>query len=1196
MNSLNAIGRSGGTAAPRGSVRLAGASRMTPEDLLNILEDLGEEEFIKFKWLLQQSSHLSPAMRKSHLQAATRQDTVDLLVQSAGRSGPAALVSKVLLKIDRKDLLQALCGSASGPGGNGDDAGGTVDDTGRSAPLPLAQSKAPGFIDVVVRAPEPHPIAFYQQMLQSNFQDKFMCAEEGWAEDRQRLVDVYTEVYVAAGRDVHINTQHEVRQIENVLKPARETAVKPRDMFSHPSGEYQPIKTVLTNGIAGIGKTFLVQKFVLDWAERRANQDVDLIFPFTFRQLNPLRAERLSLAQLIHECIPETVDIREEALNYIFTSLQSSGNSNFDKSRFKLLFVFDGLDESRLPLDLHVDDVRSVDVTKTSTTDVLLRNLIGGKLLRSARIWITSRPAAANQIPRRFVSSVNEVRGFTDLQKETYFRKRFGGEEQAEQIIAHIQASQSLHIMCHIPVFCWIAATVLEDVLKTRGTAELPNSLTDMYTEFLVFQIHHTKQKYGSQTSLHYIKSLAKLAYQQLEKGNLIFYKKDLVESNVDFTEASVFSGIFTEIFKEVRGRKGKDQMFSFVHLSVQEFLAAVYARMSPSNSSKISFFTQRSMKNLQLVLNQTSSKKIHRIYINKALQSPNGHLDLFLRFFLGLSLSSNQDKLKELLNLTNCSLETKQKTVQYIKEKINENVSVEKSLNLFHCLNELNDRSLVEDIQRFLSSGSLSADQLSPGQWSALVFILLSTKDLDVFELKKYSASEEAFLKLLPVVKASSRALLSECNLTERSCEALGVLLISDSSGLKDLDLSKNILQDSGVKLLLAGMQSPLCKLQVLRLSQTGLTGKSCQELSSVISSAFCRLAVLDLSSNELQDSGVKLLCAALLRPHCCLQTVRLSQTSLTEACCEEISAVFCAQSSRLREVDLSNNDLGDSGTKCLSAGLQSSRCSVETLRLSGCMISEDGCAFLESALRSNPSGLRELDLSYNHPGDAGKRLLSARLEDPLCKLQTLRLDQGGERRLKPGLQKYFCELLLDGNTAHRRLQLSAGGRRAARVSQQQSYPDHPQRFHFCQLLCSEALAGRCYWEAEWRGAVHVAVSYGGIPRRGTRDQCLFGRNHQSWSLCCSAAGYSVSHRQRDAVLSASCASHRVAVYVDVPAGVLSFYCVSSDSLLHLHTFSTTFTEPLYAGFGFWFGSGFGSSVALCPLQDSQPPEASVR
>jgi len=316
----------------------------------------------------------------------------------------------------------------------------------------------------MVPVPEPQLITFYQQMLQSNFQDKFMCAQEGWAEDKQRLVDIYTELYITAGCDVHINTQHEVRQIEAARKPAEpEKAVKPRDMFKHPSGEYRPIKTVLTNGIAGIGKTFLVQKFVLDWAEHRSNQDVHLIFPFTFRQLNPLQGEKFSLAELIHECIPETVDIKEEALNDIFTALQSSGNSNYDKSKFKLVFVFDGLDESRLHLDLHVEDIGSVDVTKSTTTDVLLRKLISGKLLRSARIWITTRPAAANQIPRRFVSCMTEVRGFTDPQKEEYFRKRFRDEQQASSIISHIQTSRSLHIMCHIPVFCWITATVLED-------------------------------------------------------------------------------------------------------------------------------------------------------------------------------------------------------------------------------------------------------------------------------------------------------------------------------------------------------------------------------------------------------------------------------------------------------------------------------------------------------------------------------------------------------------------------------------------------------------------------------------------------------------------------------------------------------------------------------------------------------------
>ncbi|XP_038144092.1 NACHT, LRR and PYD domains-containing protein 12-like [Cyprinodon tularosa] len=1154
---------------------------MTPEDLLNILDDLANEEFIRFKWFLQKSDCLEdlPTIKKAQLQMANREDTVDLMVQTYRIPGAVKVTKKVLEKINRNDLLKRLPVTRSGTEVNGSDDEDSSGISGQAFSHTLAGPLQKE--DLIVPVPEPHCIRFYQQMLQSNFQDKFMCTQEGWAEDKQRLVDIYTEVYITAGCDVHINTQHEVRQIENILEPAEEIRVKPRDMFNHPSGEYQPIKTILTNGIAGIGKTFLVHKFVLDWAAKKSNQNIDLIFPFTFRQLNPLRAEKFSLAQLIHECIPETVDIKEEALNYIFKMLQSSGNSNYDKSRFKLLFVFDGLDESRLHLDLHIEDVRSNDVTNTTTPDVLLRKLINGKLLRSARIWITSRPAAASQIPRQFVSSVNEVRGFTDLQKETYFRKRFRDEERANKIISHIKGSQSLHIMCHIPVFCWITATVLEDMIKTRGTGDLPKSLTEMYTEFLVFQMDHSKEKYGSEMSIQFIKSLAKLAYQQLEKGNLIFYEKDLIETSVDLKEASVISGVFTEIFKEQLGRKRKEKMFSFVHLSVQEFLAAVYVRMCLSNSSKHLFFTKPSMKNFQFFFNNPSSTKVDRIHIDKALRSPNGHLDLFLRFFLGLSLPRNQDKLKDLLEKANSSLMTNEKTVQYIKKKIGEDLSVEKRINLFHCLNELNDHSLVEEIQLYLRSGRLSTDKLSPAQWSALLFILLSTKDLDVFDLKKYSASEEALLRLLPVVKSSCKALLSECNLTERCCEALGDLLISDSCGLKDLDLSKNILQDSGLELLLAGKENPLCKLEILRLYQVGITGRSCQELSSVLSSNFCCLRELDLSSNDLQDSGVKLLCAALGSPQCSVETLRLNQTSITESCCEELSSVFCSQSSKLKQVDLNNNDLGDQGMKLLSVGLQSSNCVLETLRLSGCMISVKGCSFLEYALQTNPSHLRELDLSFNHPGDSGKDLLLARLEDPLSRLEILRLEYDGQQRLKRGLKKYFCELTLDLNTAHIKLQLSHGNRKVATVKEEQPYPDHPNRFHFSQLLCTDALVGRSYWEVEWEGVVHIAVSYIGIGRKGTRGECLFGRNEKSWSLSCSTIGYAVCHNQKEVVLSSSYVSNRVAVYVDFPAGVLSFYRVSSDILIHLYTFNIIFTEPLYAGFGFWYG-GQGSSAYL--------------
>ncbi|XP_026215076.1 NACHT, LRR and PYD domains-containing protein 3-like isoform X2 [Anabas testudineus] len=1022
---------------------------MTPEHLLNILEDLRDEEFNKFKWFLQQPDSLQnfPAIKKGRLQTTNLWDTVDVMVQTYRPSGAVEVTRNVLEKINRNDLVQSLSESSSGPG-----------DTG-----------------VMVPVPEPQPITYYQQMLQSNFQDLFMCAQEGWGEDKQRLVDIYTELYITAGADVHINTQHEVRQIEKTEKPTEpEKAVKPRDMFKHPSAEYRPIKTVLTNGVAGIGKTFLVRKFVLDWAEKRTNQDVHLIFPFSFRQLNLLKGLKFSLAELIHQCIPETVDIKEEALNHIFTALQSSGNTNYDKSKFKLLFVFDGLDESRLRLDLDVDDIRSTDVTQSTTVDVLLRKLINGKLLRSARLWITTRPAAANQIPRKFVDSMTEVRGFTDPQKEEYFRKRFRDEEQARRIISHIKTSRSLHIMCHIPVFCWISATVLEDVLKTREGGELPKTLTEMYTEFLVFQVDRTKEKYGSENCIHYIKSLAKLAFQQLEKGNLIFYEKDLKESGIDVSGASVCSGVFTEIFKEERGkRKEKDKMFSFVHLSVQEFLAAVYVERSLINRNKnVMTLPQLSKQNLGLILRRNSTTKIHRIAIEKALQSPNGHLDLFLRFLLGLSLQNNQENLRDLLKRTDSSSQSYQETTEYIKKKLSENLSAEKSINLFHCLNELNDRSLVEEIQQYLRSGSLSTDQLSPAQWSALVFILLSSeKDLDVFDLKKFSASEEALLRLLPVVKASNKALLSGCNLSERSCKAL--------------------------------------------------------------------------------------------------------------------SSVLCCQSSCLRELDLSNNDLQDSGVKLLSAGLESPHCRLETLRLSGCLITEEGCASLTSALSSNPSYLRELDLSYNHPGDSGLKLLSAGLEDPHWRLNSLRMEQGGKERVKPGLRKWACELEVDTNTINTNLQLSDNNRNVKRVKEEQSYPDHPHRFDFCaQLLCSTGLTGRCYWEVEWRGGVSISVSYKGIRRRGNSVDCLFGFNHHSWSLNCSNDNYSVCHNNTRKSLppcySSSSISKRTAVYLDYPAGTLSFYRVSSDKLIHLHTFNTTFTGPLYPGFRF---RSCGSSVSLCSV-----------
>lgn len=586
-------------------------------------------------------------------------------------------------------------------------------------------------------------------------------------EDKTNLDDIYTELYVTDGGDMQINRQHEIRRVETMSRrfAAVEKSIRPCDIFKHPSGKYQPIRTVLTNGIAGIGKTFLVHKFILDWAEGRTNQDVHLIFPFSFREMNLLKGRRFCLSKLIGKCIKETRDITEEALNHIFTTLQSSGNTNYDKSQFKLLFVLDGLDENRLPLDFTAKDDNPVDLTKPTAVEELLVALIKGSLLPSARLWITTRPAAATQIPLRVVDIISEVRGFTDPQKEVYFTKRLGEDERGRRIISHIKASRSLYIMCHIPVFCWITATVLEDVWRSSEQGELPKTLTQMYSEYLAFQMRRTREKYGTKRSIQYIESLAKLAFHQLKKGNLIFYESDLSESGINFKQASVYSGVFTQIFKKERWRnrdRDKGRMFSFVHLSIQEFLAAVHVQLSLLNHNKnVMAEAQPAHRNLLMIFSRASVTEVHRVAVDKALESPDGHLDLFLRFLLGLSLPTNQSLLTDLLRAKAPSSDTNQETVQYIKSKIRENPSPERSINLFHCLNELNDHSLVEEIQHYLSSGSITRRYLSPAQWSALVFFLQSSeKQHEVLDLKKYCASEVGLLRLLPLFETSVKFL----------------------------------------------------------------------------------------------------------------------------------------------------------------------------------------------------------------------------------------------------------------------------------------------------------------------------------------------------------------------------------------------------------------------------------------------------
>ncbi|KAI5090313.1 NACHT, LRR and PYD domains-containing protein 12, partial [Silurus meridionalis] len=749
----------------------------------------------------------------------------------------------------------------------------------------------------------------FQKKFKFNLVKKFQCLNGLMLkqENRTLLNEINTELYITEGDSGDVNKEHEVKQIEAASRrnPTENVLTKPLSEQND-----KPIRKVLTKGVAGIGKTVSVQKFVLDWAEGKTNQDVHLIFPLPFRELNLMKEQKL-------------------------------------------------------------------------------RNL-----LPSALIWITSRPAAADQIPSECVHRITEVRGFNDPQKEEYFRKIISDQNMANKIITHLKSLRSLYIMCHIPVFCWISAAVLERMLGEAETGEIPKTLTQMYTHFLIIQTNIIREKYlqKQESDEEMLLKLGKLAFQQLEKQNLIFYEEDLRECDIDVTEAAVYSGVCTQIFREEFGLH-QSKVYCFVHLSIQEHLAALYVHLT-------------FMKKQRNVLEQNQVCRtlsvVHRSAVDQALKSQTGHLDLFLRFLLGLSLKSNQKLLYFLVTQSESISQNKEETVQYIREMISEDLPAEKSINLFHCLNELGDDSLVEEIQQYLKSGAQS--ELSPSQWSALVFVLLtSAQDLEEFDLNKYitpdKIRDEILVRVMPVIAASRKAIIWCNTITKRSSvEALTSVLNSETSSLKELhltintlNLSGNKLEDSGVKRLSALLENPECKVKDLWLCGCGVSDEGCAAIASALRSNPSHLRDLNLSDNKVGDSGVKCLSAVLENPHCKLEILWLCSCGVSDEGCAALASALRSNPSHLRELNLSVNKVGDSGVKFLSAVLENPYCKLEILRLYDCGVSDEGCAALASALRSNPSHLRELNLTGNKVGESGVKFLSDLKDDKRYKLQTL-------------------------------------------------------------------------------------------------------------------------------------------------------------------------------------------------------------
>ena len=751
---------------------------------------------------------------------------------------------------------------------------------------------------------------------------------------------------------------------------------------------------ILVVGRPGIGKTMFSTKILRDWASdnllnetQKSQIDFKVAFLFKLRMFN-IPNKRLNLRELLDHSEYSTT-LSEETWSYIRENPQ------------RVLIIFDGFDEYYYKDQINADDVRYRN-SKEERMPVyfLLKKILSGKILTGATVLMTTRPNAVSCIRSPNFDKTVEILGFTTEQVEDYVEKFSKQGDKAETIKRHITSNSNLQAFCYIPVNCFIICSCLLELLGNTGFTSLPTRLTEIYSIAIkMFYFSYDDNQYrndkaqGQKFFLKPFKELSSpvqevfkrlggIAFNGIKEGRLIFESHEVkdLESN----------GLFHRL-PDTRERPlgERREQYCFLHLTIQEFLAAKY------------------------LVDTYSSKDLQK-FVSDHIQY--GAWRVVMQFVAGL-LDETEGKSTDIFSdLLPSKTDTKEVEIKF-RDDSEERIETltcwpaydeDKPLvvTLFNCMyeNKASGRKVQEKLVKIgCNALNFSEYNLSPLDCLALVHALKFVEGILDFDLSENNIPSLGCIEIAKLLSGNEHNQglfklnslnLSDNKITDEAVKHLSTALTHTNCKLNSLALSHNIITGEGVKHLSTALTHTNCKLNSLYLIYNNITAEGVKHLSTALTHANCKLNSLNLNSNNITDGDVKHLSTALTHTNCKLNSLNLGYNNITDNGVKHLATALTHTNCKLNSLVLGFNFITAEGVKHLSTALTHTNCKLNSLNLEAINITDKGVKHLATALTHTNCKLNSLNLWNNNITDKGVKHLSTALTHTNCKLNSLVLE----------------------------------------------------------------------------------------------------------------------------------------------------------------------------------------------------------